>query len=202
MVNILSVDFDWIMEPCINLYNGMADDGINLSQNVEELKHIQCVPDYNKFYQISVYIKNIAKTINDNSKIYFCDKHREILDCINDKWKLDIPVHIYNIDHHHDCGYFGDIKKNTENGPGSNNWALMSDKIKKYTWINNKNSETISLNNDIIQHFDVFEQSSDINLINYIKFDYIFVCLSPGWVPTELFPLFDTLQFMIKENGA
>ena len=41
--------------------------------------------------------------------------------------------------------------------------------------------------------------SYDINLIRNVKFDYFFMCLSPGWTPKEFWPLFDTLSFTIKE---
>ena len=200
MVNILSVDFDWIMAPSIDLYNGAACDNINVEDSCPATLNVTLRPDYNKYKQLGIYLKNITDKIGEKSKIVFADKHRSLITCINDKWKLDVPLHVYNIDHHHDCGYEMSIEDCMKTGIDSGNWAIGCDKIKKYTWIGNNNSETITITDEKINKFGEFTMVYDINAINYINFDYVFVCLSPGWIPKELWPLYELLEFNIKHE--
>jgi len=200
MVNILSVDFDWIMSPSIDLYNSKAADNLNVDISCPATRNVTLRPDYNQYKQLFIYLQNITNKINDPKKVIFCDKHREIETCIKDKWKLDIPLHVYNIDHHHDCGYELTLQDTLKDGLHSGNWAVAIDNIKKYTWIGNANSETLTLTDEKIKHFNEFMMVNDINAINYINFDYVFVCLSPGWVPQDLWPLYDILEFNIRHE--
>lgn len=200
MVNILSVDFDWIMEPCIELYNKTAHDNINVEDSCPSSRNVALQPDYEKYKQLGIYLKNITDKIEDKSKVIFADKHKDIITCIKDKWKLEIPLHIYNIDHHHDCGYDLTIEDCLKYGIDSSNWVYGSENIKKYTWIGNSNSETFTITDEKVKHFNTFMMSNDINTINYIDFDYVFVCLSPGWIPKQLWPLYELLEFQINHE--
>ena len=196
MVNILSVDFDWIMEPYIEFYNQFADDMSDLNMIVPDLNKINPYPDLNKFKLLTTYLYNISNDITDKNNIYFGKRHSEIKDVIENQWKIRMPIHVYNVDHHHDCGYKSTLEAIMNDKYRSNNWPLYIDTIKRYTWIGNENSQPF-LVEEVIHHFDQFQQSTDINILNYIKFDYIFVCLSPGWIPKHVLPLYDLLGHII-----
>lgn len=200
MTNVLSVDFDWIMAPCIELYNAAAIEEKELDELFPNIKAMHLFPDYKKYRELCLYLINICYKIKDKNHIIFARNHDEILDYINDKWKIEDDIHVYNIDHHHDCGYKNSYQEGIDFGKSCTNWVILCDKIKHYTWINNLDSDHGTIYDEVIKKFESFQYTSDINLINYKNFDYVFVCLSPGWVPAELFPLFDALEFMIKDS--
>ena len=52
MVNILSVDFDWIMEPYIEFYNQFADDMSDLNMIVPDLNKINTDKELSELIQI------------------------------------------------------------------------------------------------------------------------------------------------------
>ena len=194
-IKILSVDLDWIMEPSINMYNGLASGNTNLDEFLKQNPGISLEGDLDKYKTLSIYLKNICNKITLPDRIQFRINHDEIINCIDNIWKLDKEKYdIYNIDHHHDCGYgiekYSDV---VDQGLTCGNWVMYCKNLRNYTWINNKNSDC-GLIDEIIEKLTQFTYVSDINLINFINFDYVFVCLSPGWVPNKYFPLFDILE--------
>ena len=200
-INILSIDFDWIMEPSIALYNDLAADSVPCDETLSRAPGVTIKPDFEKFRLLNMYINNIVHTIKDTSHVGYATHHEAIIDYIKNIWKLgDKRYNIYNIDHHHDCGYgvltmqdIYDMKLQC------GNWVPYCDKIKDYIWINNKNSITNTIIPEVRQRFRKFQFTADINIINYVKFDYLFLCLSPGWVPKEYYPLYQVLEFNIDK---
>lgn len=198
-INILSIDFDWIMEPCIEFYNDKATQSIALDELLKLSPNIYIKPDYQKFSTLVTYATNIAQTLPNAKNVYFGVNHQEIISAIENIWDIkDKSYHIYNIDHHHDCGYgVTTLQEINKQGLTCGNWLAYCKNLKSYTWINNKNSH-IEMPDEVFQKLSKYTFSSDINIINYINFDYIFVCASPGWVPSELSPLYTLLQFNIN----
>lgn len=198
-VNILSVDFDWIMEPSINIYNNQIDELKAIDQLLEENSGIIIKADNKKFYTLFTLISIICNEIDDPNHIIITDNHQEIVNAINTQWDIQDKYTLYNIDHHHDCGYGAQTLKDIEAQKiQCGNWVHWIKNINKYIWINNKNSE-VNLASEILNAIPNYQMSYDINLIRNVKFDYFFMCLSPGWTPKEFWPLFDTLSFTIKE---
>lgn len=200
-INILSIDFDWIMEPCINVYNNIANSITPLDEVLKDSPNAFFKPDYEKFKTLLIYATNIARDLPDSSRVLFGLNHQEILTGIEKIWKIqDKPYNIYNIDHHHDCGYTVENWHDIINqGPTCGNWINYCKNLNSYTWINNKNSqETIC--NDAFKRLKKYTMCHDINIINYVNFDYLFICKSPGWIPKELDPLFNILEFNINTN--
>ena len=198
-INILSVDFDWIMEPCIDFYNDRATQLVPLDDLLKSSPNVYLKPSYEKFVTLITYATNIARTLPSAKNVYFGINHQEIIPAIENIWNLkDKNYNIYNIDHHHDCGYGASTLQDINNqGLSCGNWIAYCKNLKKYTWINNKNSYT-EMPDEMFQKLQQYTISNDINIINYIDFDYIFVCASPGWVPSELSPLYTLLQFNIN----
>jgi len=198
-MNILSIDFDWIMEPSIGIYNDFCFDEKKLNDHIPIKDSIRFKPQYEKFYQLNYYLKKIKETIDDPTHIVFADYHGEIVKYICEVWNIKEPFNLYNIDHHHDLGYKKNNIEILKDGLRSSNWASLCPNIKEYNWIGNKNSDQSTLTPEIISNVPKFNPSTNIHLIKDIKFDYVFICLSPGWIPDELFYLFYVIKLYIGE---
>ena len=196
MINILSVDFDWIMEPCIELYNNSIKETTPLDDVLKTSPGINIHPDYKKYYILVKLLNNICKDL-PKENIQIVDHHPQIVDCIIN-WNINDKYRIYNIDHHHDCGYGVDDSAGVmEQGLQCGNWVHYCTNLRKYVWINNKNSDTI-LPEEITSAIPNYHYTYDINILNYVKFDYVFLCLSPAWIPEGCWPLFDALALTLK----
>ena len=198
-MNVLSIDFDWIMEPTIEAYNSLSH-GRDAFGPAEIWRIIQGkIPgfspecDLNKFTDLFFFLKEKVNGIDkDNIKIAF--NHEEIYDFLD----KDFDVSLYNIDHHHDMGYpQNDSEENKERaleGLGCGNWVSFlnkNKKIKQYTWIGNHNSNPPM--NIISNDYDNFIFTTDLNALCSVKFDKIFICASWEWVPLKYRNLFDIL---------
>lgn len=197
-MKILSVDFDIIMAPDINLYNQFVP-----RNNLEEIikSHPQLVglradlKHYQKLVNLLLYL---SKGINYND-IYVAFSHENIGEFLKNENDLEVV----NIDHHHDLGY--DEKELFEKCTCAN-WAyyfFKQNKIKSYTWLNNANSDIIPPPKQ--ENCFSTEEFCDITELNYIekfgKPDKIFLCLSPEWVPEHYHPLFFLmLDLLNKQN--
>lgn len=186
-MKVLSVDFDIIMAPDINLYNPIVPQ-----ENIEKV--IQAHPllaglraDLNHYKKLVNLLLRVSKDIS-YSNICVSYSHEHIGKFLKD----DNNLEIVNIDHHHDLGY--ESNKDYEICTCAN-WAghfFKKGKIISYTWLNNSNSGIIPPP----QQEDCFssEQFCDIDENEYIKKfgkpDKIFICLSPEWVPEQYHPLF------------
>ena len=194
-MNILSIDFDWIMEPSIGIYNDFCCDEKALNSHIPVKDSIRFKPKYEKFYQLNYYLKKIKETIDDPTHIVFADYHNEIVKYIYEIWNIKEPYNLYNIDHHHDMGYDKQFKDELN----SSNWVHFCKNLKVYNWIGNKTSDQSTLTPNIISNIPKFNSSTNIHSIKDIKFDYVFICLSPGWIPDELFYLFYVIKLYIGE---
>ena len=195
------------MAPCIEMYNKFVNaQAVNNWEQIQKLiPSFTPVIDYNKYDQLATYLSNIITKLPYATRFKIADNHEDIVSCMANWGLSDKPYNLFNIDHHHDCGYNGGFttyEDVTKQDLGCGNWAIkMQDQfplIKRYVWINNLNSN-YNLADNIIKIFPEFISTNDINIINYIKFDYVFFCLSPAWVPPQCQPLFDTLTFLFEK---
>lgn len=207
MINILSIDLDWIMEPCIEIYNLIVTDQWEESWNLirNRCPGINLFPNYQKLYQLTELLFNKDAMV-DPSHIYITESHAEIYDAI-EQWNIDKPFSIFNVDHHHDCGYDNDF--NVDNLIGDffqnvkcSNWVpalrYQNNKFVKYYWINNYNSDN-TIHNEVNGYVPNFNISSDIDILKPIKFDYIFICQSLGWIPPNLYPVINGFLHAFKQ---
>lgn len=196
-VNILSVDFDWIMEPSIGIYNPLIKTDHPIDDLMQENPGCIFQADLSKFNTLNTYLANICRVIELSERIQFATHHDSIVDCIENCWKLtNVKYNIYNIDHHHDCGYEPTLNKIYEQKITCGNWVQYCKQLNSYTWINNKNSDD-PVSDELVTNVPKFKQSNDIQLIGRIPFDYVFICLSPAWVPKQYHPLFSALECSI-----
>lgn len=195
MINILSIDLDWIMEPCIQLYNNLINEGEDDHLSIVNIGTVLNA-DLNKYAQISdlLFTKLNYLKIND---ITITDSHALLPQTIR-QWNIKNNFIIYNIDHHHDCGYpdadeaIPQLLKEDNCG----NWVPRVLKINnyfsKYIWIGNKNSDT-NINENLKFYLPQYECYTDIDILNNITFNKLFICKSFAWIPLEYRPLLNSL---------
>ena len=198
-MKVLSIDFDIIMAPDINLYNALVP-----RTNIEKLieNHPQLVglrADLNHYQKLVNLIMQLSKGIK-YSNICVSFSHEHIGKFLKDEDNLEIV----NIDHHHDLGY-------DENEDFSKchcaNWAyylFKQGKIINYTWLNNDNSDIIPpLRNESCFSTDYFYNITETTYIDrFGQPDKIFICLSPEWVPKQYHALFYLMLDLInRQNG-
>ena len=199
-MNVLSIDFDWIMEPVIEAYNHISGSPV--------LKYDDCwniikkkLPD-TKFYCNNNLLNKIFEIVEKfPNRIVIGENHEEILQMINDE-PVDMLV---NIDHHHDCYGFS-LDRNNEIHCG--NWVdylFQNDLLGHYIWVTNYTSDP---NQGKFNTYpsDKVEIDSNVDaILKFVKFDKIFLCLSPNWIPPQCLPLWKMLlnhYRTICENDA
>lgn len=209
-MNILSIDFDIIMYPYIKLYNDKVNGGENPTKvwdflslyNIEEYIAYDAIT-YKKIVQL------LCKVKQNNGKIIFIENHEEVISHL----KLyenysDMTFNLTNIDFHHDVFYNTDdiaISKYFEKYSCAN-WVghlAVNNKLDSLLWVKAPNSESDFLSSFNIEEFCNFNIES-INSVEQSfmnkKYDYIFICLSPQWVPYKLHHLYDICRIIAEEE--
>ena len=195
------------MEPSIEIYNQFIHDDTPILQ--QELQKVApgafFEASYDNYAQLIETLGQLKPelTIDD---LYTAPSHSEILDAINGKWNIQRPFIIWNIDHHHDCGY---ENENTEldeilkRQPGCAVWVqhliATNPNFQGYVWISNRNS-----NREIKPQYKrtippLFVATNDISIIGSVQFDKVFICESPGWVPERYYPLTKSLLYLFEK---
>lgn len=185
-MRVLSIDFDIIMEPCVNLYNSIAgEDNTGIREIEQEFPFIRPVllPNFITYEKVTAFLINIFKSF-PKENITFINDHNQIAHLLKDATDVDLC----NIDHHHDICYDDLTVSSRIILPDVGNWVkYLYDRniITHYTWINNPNS--IFPDDDIEDYYlDENYEFQQINLLQIIgKFDKLIICHSPQWVPTN-----------------
>lgn len=184
MKNIVTIDFDIIMAPCIGLYNNLVP-----SYNWDELKtsfpQMQLLnSDLIHYSRLTNWLYEIIPQLTQ-SQIIFIENHG----ALNKFLPLE-KINVYNIDHHHDCGY-GKFDPDEQETLNCGNWVYdiaRHDFLNSYTWIKNTNS-----NEDPPKYENLINQKinlSEFDLKLLPKPDLLFLCLSEPWTPPEYRPLY------------
>ena len=196
-VNILSIDFDWIMEPSIEIYNDIvsSEDG-PWAAFQERAPGVKMECSFSKYEDLCTFLGTHTNPRLTSKDILICNEHHELFHFIE---KINRPFNLYNIDHHHDCGYAVDKEYQSIEtayqtlGLTCGNWvyALAKDHpdlFLSYNWICNYNS--VPPINELFTLVPHFMSSRDLQTIDRIHFDKICLCQSSQWIPPEYRPLF------------
>ena len=207
-INILSVDFDWIMAPSIEAYNNLVfnDNYKNWDSIVQQMPGIHFPCDLTKYKSLMVCLYNVVSGLKDKDHYKWGLNHDQIVECITKDWNLkNRPYNLYNIDHHHDCGYLDNgaptVKEALNQTMGRANWVChlaQNTQLQSYTWVHNETSQR-SLSRDMINHLHKFTDCIDLNVIDFVQFDYVFLSASKEWVPPEYHCLFDTMTYLLAQ---
>ena len=203
---ILSIDFDIIMHPCIQLYNDEVDGDDDPKTLWGYLEKKYQYTDNNVLNYDSNLLIELVKLIafhKKNTEICFITDHHEIIDILKQSSTYkDDTFNIDNIDFHHDLWYretdFKDIlKKDEYNCATWLGYLFLKKKLTSLTWFNTENS--------VLLEIKPYGSKIKLNIINARnlsslynkKFDVIFVCLSPQWIPPQYRFLYDMIQILV-----
>lgn len=178
--NIVTIDFDIIMAPSIEIYNLFVSEINGVNYFAEQENHLLsfCNADLSIYSALSFYIYRMFEILH-KEQIHFVYDHDQICKYI----ESDKKYNIYNIDHHHDCGYH---HKNQMLYCG--NWVIKLKEqniINNYTWITDYSASNLPDdigNKKLIYDYDLYSLPSP---------DILVICLSPSWIPKQFLPLFD-----------
>ena len=180
MKNILTIDFDIIMDNSIELYNSM---GMPWEERFQRHPVLKTLPmEATHFQRITQFLIQLYTTI-EIDKVHFIEQHHKILDYLTDD-----EYHIINVDHHHDWAYKDiDFEKPIEKVDCGNWVKALSDqgKLLSYTWI--KNETSIGPKEE--QNFTIYNLK-DCTLFNFSNIDEVYIVLSPEFVPPYYYSLF------------
>lgn len=189
-MKILSIDFDIIMAPSINLYNDKVPQTDWTS--LEEIPYYKlCTFDTIHYKRLTKYLIHQFRK-KDKEQLYFFENHAMVAKLIENSSK---KINLVNIDHHHDIEY--------ANGPKANehltcanwvNYLYNINKIESYIWVNNPNSSSCEIE---------YSNFKSINFKDYKleeeEFDIICLVLSEPWIPPYLRNLYFLWLDLAKE---
>lgn len=178
--NIVTIDFDIIMAPSIEIYNAFVNEEMGINDFAEYRNALLgfCNANLAIYTSLSFYIFRMFEQL-DKTQIHFVYDHDQVYDYI----KPEETYNIFNIDHHHDCGY---PSANPELYCG--NWVLKikeNKQLNDYIWI------TDEFSGDIPENMGEKIMLDDFDLYSMPNPDIFVICLSQAWVPSQFFPLFD-----------
>lgn len=209
-MNILSIDFDIIMYPCIKLYN----DKVGGKENPTLLWN-----NLTNYYNIGQNLFYDAKTLHDISllmiqaiqkgaKFIPITNHEEIIDYLKTQNLLNTenPISLTNIDFHHDIYYNDESILATKyfNDYNCANWIgylLIQKYLADLIWYKAPNSDLCQINSvdELFQDRISIKSIQNLNDVNSQNYDYVFFCLSPQWIPYHFTHLFTLLCDIFNE---
>lgn len=189
MSTILTIDFDLIMAPSIQLYNDIVGDDYGINKVIQEypLLEYTLTADFFIYEFLTRGLMNLFKKISAEN-VHFISDHHNIIPIVKDLEEFEL----INIDHHHDIAYGNTRATSKIHKADCGNWVkYLSDlnKIEKYTWICNKNSVMPGAGLSKPYLYENLEiQTIDFNKFENI--DKLIICNSPHWVPPNIQALF------------
>lgn len=209
MAKVLSIDLDYIMGPTIETYQHEVDgpnasDGWHNFYDHSDFKENQFFIDQgNLIYSYNSFLRALKS--KNSPKVLFGYDHDSILYLIGNETDIDL----INIDHHDDVLHGEHLREGSDSEPEDSDdhllykeldeiqkhhkvnegnwgaWLELSGRLNSFTWIHSEHSGNVDRNpfsrkflGDKFKNF--VRQKYDFE--DY-DFDYIFVCLSPCYVP-------------------
>ncbi len=200
-LKILSVDFDYIMYPCIKLYNSHVSGAENQAVTWERLEQLLEIDKYLCYDADALKMISgvILKNVMGKAVFFPVTDHEEIVDILKkDNGYPSTKFDIVNIDFHHDMYYREeDIAEIKDFGQyNCSDWLgylYFTGKLESCHWFKAPNSDIYNGKAEI-----KISSKKDIgNLGN--NFDMVFLCLSPQWVPYKYHHLYELLCNVFKE---
>lgn len=191
MKNILSIDFDIIMEPSIQFYNNMTHitwNEIGKGNNYVDI----LTANYDTYHKLTKYLLSLTKKL-PKEHIHFIYDHHHIVSMLDENEQYNVV----NIDHHHDKGYPQREQEDILSQPlNCGNWVRFVPNLNKYTWIKNPNSISVIGEN--------IESVPGLNIANYPLEtltipDEVFICFSVPWIPPNHQSLFYLWMDLLNE---
>jgi len=209
-MRVLSIDLDYIMNDCIQEYQTLffhKNPSIRWDSLYKETNFTSqsLLPNKEKlFFCYEIFLKSLLKS----KKISFGYDHDARLFDLEECNSIELV----NIDHHNDVfhvdGSLSSVREIESYLESEYNaicnldhvcegnwiaWLYSNGKLKSYDWIYNENSDSIELKSLMIRKllgdsYNTYLQNQ-YSFNNY-EFDYVFVCLSPQYIPPEYWHYF------------
>lgn len=209
MSNILSIDFNYIMYPCIKLYNSMC---VEKENSTVIWKNIESALEIDKFLCYDTdSLRAIAKIIKSNvesgAEFIPIQEHNEIIKHLENKLDEIDALDVFNIDFYHDIYYHEEDFTNIKyfGACDSHSWVgnliyneKFGDILKSYRWLKAPNSSIFPGELPERVSFEMLMRKDLNNVAN--EFNTVFLCLSPQVVPYKYHHLYDLLVDMFKED--
>lgn len=192
VVNCLTVDFDIILRPFINLYNDVISDNMTFGEFDKEYPTLSGLiqPDYFIYEYITTFLMKLFKRL-PKEKVFFIKSHEGVVKVLE---QFDPGHELCNLDHHHDIGYenVNINTKITQYNVDCGNWVkyLKDQKIiNNYVWIHNPNSNFPDPELEkkyIAKEYELRQVDLETQLSTV---DMVILCKSPEWLPVSIEPL-------------
>ena len=182
------------MSPCIKLYNDkcLGDENSTIIRkrffDEMNLDNFLCY-DARILTNITLLIQRV---VNSGAPLIAINDHHEIIDDLNisDIEKIDLV----NIDFHHDIWYSSTSLSNIDSFDTYTcaDWVgylIRKNHINTYTWYKMPNSDVFTDNLDVEFNVKTSREIADID----DRFDAVYLCLSPQWVPYKYHHLYDLI---------
>lgn len=198
IMHVISIDFNYIMYPCIKLYQDLCNEKENASITWNIIENYRGVTKEFLHYDTRSYTK-ITKMIqsimykNPRCKLIGIDKHSDLIDKLSNELDEGNKLDLVNIDFYHDILYSKADKNKALrfSNYNVNNWVgylFCKDRIESYTWIKAPNSQfydhnldgdtPIEFNTVTLDYLDKFIDIPEI-------WDYIIINFPKYQVPFE-----------------
>ena len=195
MINVLSIDYDYFQKVTkrdILHY----PDGIDLEPHISSIVWVSKYEIYkdldnitNNHERLSLVSEIVSE--NKSAKKMVSYTHRDIYDFIIRNTLPEDEISIYNLDMHHDV-----FNSNDELDCG--NWISFLKKVRKSTiiyWYANPISASVYG----IEEYSEYLHADDISELANNKYDLIFLCKSPNWVPPHLYGEYEELRSLMEK---
>tara|TARA_B100000427_G_scaffold71075_1_gene57284 strand:+ start:2102 stop:2881 length:780 start_codon:yes stop_codon:yes gene_type:complete len=214
-VKILSIDLDFISEPAI--HHNKIDGDLRDMEGYDMwpvIKWAELFEDHPGEFTHKISVENYQyclrtylKALRNCTDVRFGYDHDNILYGLEGHSDIEI----INIDHHDDIfsGCFGEGPQDeittlkTYDRVMEGNWGMWlqtQNRLKSFTWIGNKSSHNtvhIPYAEKYINNFK-FCTKDEYDFGDY-KFDQIFVCISPGYIPPLQWHMIGTFMTVYEE---
>jgi hypothetical protein len=186
MKKIATIDFDIIMNPCIDLYN---DSDLSVDEYLNKFDFLGWLGADLALYRT---LTNLVMNF-DKNRIEFIESHDEIVP------EIEEPIILYNIDYHHDIAYKNEDLTYRFQDYNEGNWVKKlwdSDLIEEYIWLKDYNSADVDEEGEkyITEEHYVY----NYDLSELLEADKLYICFSPEWVPYYYAPLYYLWQDLTK----
>ena len=211
-LKVLSIDMDYILSPCINLYNDMINASKSpekLWDTVNQVRQIDAHIDFDKDnlqFLFKAFTSALFK-LSSQGTVMFATNHDAILfELASQKYENDV-FEVYNIDHHHDIYYskeaMNEVMRYDIATVGTWVWYLDKyKKMKQYNWVCNKNSTFPDKELTSCAKMDAFLKEGITKIFEEEEWDVIFVCNSPHWFPRTYDIYFNMLIDIYKNYSG
>lgn len=203
---ILTINLNYILEPCINLYKECISElpssrnamWNNIMQRLDLDRHLSINEENLAF--IETILNEAAKY---SPRAAYADNPSAILTALGDEFGYNqqiLPNNLINIDHFHDLSYTPEQNLNLDlyDDTDATSWVNYLYKhggLNNYIWIGNENSQKLSEEEclKIPNYHQITKNEFNYDLLK--DCDFIFISGASSWIP----PKYDNYLIAVQQ---